>query len=183
MLEARAIVKHSLRAAIPVLAAFSLACGASQESRPGSLPTSVATAVATRPAISTAVVLGQPTPIPLEFTDFSFRPISANEVGISACTKGRPVGTTLRVAVYRDSVPANVDPDKLDQNKWQIIKELGVPCFNTNGSNPDWPIWRVETYQPGNYLIRAEVRPDEAKGSWIDPSVVRRYSLYNLVRP
>ncbi len=137
---------------------------------------------------STAVVAGATpeTPVvsPITVTDFSFKPINPNEIGINFCTSGRPVGTTLRVSIYRDS---NIDPsvkiDSLDSSKWEAIKELGVPCFNTNPSNPDGPILRTENLATGNYLIRAQARPAEANGNWNDRTVRTEYKIYTLRKP
>lgn len=172
------VIKGVLGSALAPLTAV---CGRiNQESKTAAQPTPVAT----RPAVPTAVILGQtPTPIPLEVTDFSFRPISPTEVGINFCTKGRPINTTLRVSFYRDKVTPTTNLDQLDKDMWEIIKELGVPCFNTNPSNLDWPIWRIDSLASGYYLIRGEARPAEAQGNWGDPIVKREYRLYNLTKP
>ncbi len=135
--------------------------------------------------IPTAVILREtPTIAIIQVTEFSFRPISANEVGIIFCTKGRPVGTTLRVSVYKDSfINPKADPNQLEKDKWEVIKELGVPCFNTNQSSPDWPIWRIDSFKAGNYLIMGEARPAEASGDWNHQSVAREYRQFALTKP
>lgn len=120
----------------------------------------------------------------LKVTDFSFVRVSPGELGIKLCTEGRPVGTTLRVSVYERTIPSdrNIDPDALDKNGWRIIKELGVPCFDTNPANPDKPVWRNQSGL-GRYLFRGEARPSEAQGNWNHPSVKVVYASFVLQNP
>jgi hypothetical protein len=84
----------------------------------------------------------------VEITDFSVTPLEDGRVAINACTKGRGgVGITLRVS-YNTSSGAN------EPGKWKILKELGVPCFNST----DRPTWNTEELEPGSYLIRVEAK-------------------------
>ncbi len=159
------------------------------EARPTQVPTSAPQTPTSIREIPTAIIINN-TPVPpsFEVTAFSFQPISATEIGIYFCTKGRPVGTTLRLMVYEDPIPNNakVDPNTLDEKRWQSLPingELGVPCFNTNPSSRDWPIWRIKSLESGTYLFRGEARPAEAKGEWKDPSVLREYRQYILTKP
>lgn len=125
-----------------------------------------------------------PSPIPFVITQFDFQQISPDEIGVNFCTEGRPVGTTLRVRFYKEP---NVDPatalEEANKDKWEVIKELGVPCFNTNPANPDWPVWRTNDLIAGTYLVMAEARPEEARGDWNYESVLRELRSYPLKKP
>lgn len=127
-----------------------------------------------------------PTPPFLEITEFSIQNIIAGEkVGINVITKGRPIGTTLRVSYFTSSVDQNITPEDLekitkDEAKKKGIKELGVPEFNTNPDNQDWPIWNIKDLPPGFYVVTVEARPDEAKGKWDDPSVKTKIMLFEV---
>lgn len=139
--------------------------------------------VAPQYSIPTAVVKDLPV-IALQIKDFSFS-VSPGEVGVNFCTEGRPVGTTLRVSVYKELIPPdkNIDPNTLDKNNWEIIKELGVPCFDTNPTNSDRPVWRTQSLPTGRYIFRGEARPNEARGDWNHLSVKVVYASFVLREP
>lgn len=103
-----------------------------------------------------------------------------NELAIQVCTTGRPVNSTIRVRVSRLPVVEINQQVILGDSDYDVIKELGVPCFDTNQSAPDHPIWNTSNLIGGNYVIEAQTRPDEAKGNWNDKSVITYYSQYQL---
>ena len=154
-------------------------------------PTTLAPAGTATPdtvRLPTAVVIREtPTPIPFEITELQFQDIvPGKEVGVIFCTKGRPVGTTLRVRRSISTVNPNITQAELKADvsagviSTEVIKELGVPCFNTNPANPDWPIWSIGNLTPGDYSVIAEARPDEAHGDWNSPTVVSRIASYTV---
>ena len=72
---------------------------------------------------------------------------SYNErVKIRACTEGQAgIGITMRVSI-------NEANDGSSNGKWNIIYELGVPCFN----DIDAPIWNTLRYSDGTHRVRVE---------------------------
>ena len=69
--------------------------------------------------------------------------LSDREVAIQACTEGRPVGTTMRVSVSEHPVSPDFDlsdEEALNNLDWQIIKELGVPCFEPYTNLHIWDV-------------------------------------------
>ena len=89
----------------------------------------------------------------ITFTNFSFDPASpsgAEQVAIHACTDGLAgLGITMRVRV-------NTANDGSANGTWNIIKELGVPCFDTGNGPPDHPVWQTLTYSDGPHLVMVE---------------------------
>jgi RHS repeat-associated protein len=84
----------------------------------------------------------------LTFTDFSFDPASpsnAEQVNVHACTTGNNGQATLRVSV-------NTRNDGSANGTWNIINELGVPCYNS----VDRPVWNTLPYADGPHLVRVE---------------------------
>jgi len=67
-------------------------------------------------------------------------------VRIRACTEGQgSVGITMLVSV-------NSATDGSSNGTWQILTELGVPCFNEH----DAPTWNTLEYASGSHRIRVE---------------------------
>lgn len=98
-------------------------------------------------------------PDEVEITEFSATPLNENQVAINACTKGRSgLGITLRVSF-------NTSPSGDETGQWQVVKELGVPCFNTS----DRPVWNIGELEPGRYLIRVEAKTEEDP-NWENPT-------------
>ena len=78
-------------------------------------------------------------------------PASADElIGVKACTTG---GAGLNSAL---TVMVNTASDGTASGTWNIIKQLGVPCFDTNQSQPDHPEWYTLAYADGTHLVRVE---------------------------
>ncbi len=106
------------------------------------------------------------------FSDIHFDPPSpsdAEQVKTYACTEGHAgVGIGLRVSV-------NEAADGSDDGKWDIIKELGVPCFN----DVDVPVWNTLGYADGQHLVRFQARRDEDH-SWEEAAEELR--VYELLR-
>jgi hypothetical protein len=83
-------------------------------------------------------------------------PSSSDAVKIFACAGGyNGVGITLKVSV-------NNAPDGSDLGDWQLLKELGVPCFG----QADAPVW-----QPGTYLVKVEAK-GPADPHWTYPAAL-----------
>lgn len=96
-----------------------------------------------------------PTPEPFSIQYIAFdppSPSSADSVRVFACTSGYSgVGITLKIHV-------NSAPDGSASGTWQLLKELGVPCF----SQVDAPVWHTREWTPGTYLVKAEAKgPDD----------------------
>ncbi len=106
------------------------------------------------------------------FSDIHFDPASpsdAERVKTYACTQGHAgVGIGLRVSV-------NEAADGSDDGKWDIIKELGVPCFN----DEDVPVWNTLGYADGRHLVRFQARREEDH-SWEEATEELR--VYELLR-
>ena len=84
----------------------------------------------------------------LSISDLHFEPQDGNSerVKVRVCTTGQGgVGITLRVSV-------NEANDGSGNGKWNIVGELGVPCFN----DIDAPIWNTLEYGDGQHRVRAE---------------------------
>ncbi len=104
----------------------------------------------------------------LSITELYFEPQDANseQVKIRACTAGQGgVGITMRVSV-------NDASDGSGNGEWHILKELGVPCFNTT----DAPIWNTLDYGDGPHRVRVEARGTDP--SWNGAAV--REEIYTL---
>ncbi len=118
--------------------------------------TKQAMAVSNTPVSSVSPTLpAVPTPEPLgiQYLVFDPPPPSAAEtVKVFACTTGYGgEGITLKVSV-------NTATDGSDRSEWQVLKELGVPCFN----QIDVPTWDAREWKAGTYLVKVEAKgPDD----------------------
>lgn len=77
-----------------------------------------------------------------------FEPQDGNSerVKIRACTSGQAgIGITLKVSV-------NEANDGSGNGRWNVLYELGVPCFN----DVDAPIWDTLRYSDGPHRVRVE---------------------------
>ncbi len=88
-------------------------------------------------------------------------------VFINSCTEGN-AGVNISL-----SVMANTANDGSSRGDWEIIKQLGVPCFN----NIDRPRWDTRRFKDGPHLIRVEARRAEEVGERI---VDVAEAVYNL---
>lgn len=92
----------------------------------------------------------------IDITQLEFVPLdgAGEEVRILACADAP---ATLRVDV-------NTATDGSSNGQWNILKELGVPCFN----NIDAPVWNTLEYEAGTHLVRVLARGD---GGWENAAV------------
>ncbi len=108
-------------------------------------------------------------------TDIHFDPPSpsaSEQVKIYACTSGAGgVGITLRVSV-------NSASDGSANGDWDIVKELGVPCFN----DQDVPVWQTLPYGDGTHRVRVEAKTSDDP-NWQHPSVSETTYTLNHRRP
>lgn len=84
----------------------------------------------------------------LSISQLYFEPQDPNSevVKIRACTEGQGgVNITMKVSV-------NDANDGSDSGQWHIIKELGVPCFNSD----DAPVWDTLAYGDGAHRVRVQ---------------------------
>jgi RHS repeat-associated protein len=105
----------------------------------------------------------------VRITDLSFIPPSpsaSEDIVIRACTEGRGgVGVGMRVSV-------NSATDGSANGDWRILKELGVPCFNSI----DAPHWPTLPYADGTHRVRVEAKGDGTE--WAGAAV--REATYTL---
>ena len=92
----------------------------------------------------------------IDIIQLEFVPLDAagEIVRILACADAP---STLRVDV-------NSANDGSGSGEWQILKELGVPCFN----DIDAPTWNTLEYTPGPHLVRVLARGD---GGWENAAI------------
>lgn len=154
-------LKHLKLTLILALLATMAACLRPRSSTPV-LPTSGADALPEAPLQAATVYPTAPIvptiPDPVRIIDFSVTPLNDQEIGVNVCTSGRGgVGLTIRVS-YNTSNLGD------DSGTWQVIKELGVPCFTPT----DRPVWNITDLKPGVYLLRVEVKTPEDP-NWLNP--------------
>ncbi len=88
----------------------------------------------------------------LEITQFEVEQIGEGLYALNACTRGfNGVGITLKVSV-------------LIEGTWQVLKELGVPCF----SEQDRPTWNATIHKAGFFTFRLQVRGPDQAADWSD---------------
>lgn len=92
-------------------------------------------------------------------------------IGIKACTEG---AAGLNIAL---SVLVNEANDGSRNGKWQILKQLGVPCFDTNPSVPDHPEWHTLKFADGPHVVRIEALRSTLP--YDDPNV--RHDVHDVV--
>ncbi|HEX8923776.1 MAG TPA: hypothetical protein VF828_03515 [Patescibacteria group bacterium] len=151
-------LKH-LNLSLALLLLALAACTAS-----GPVPTPTLSSSSPQVMLATFTPLFPPAPIatndvsPVLITEFSVTPLDYQHVGINVCATGHAgVGLTIRVSYNTSSLGD-------ESGSWQIIKELGVPCFNADNR----PIWDISKLKAGIYLLKAEVKTSQDP-DWLHP--------------